>query len=596
MNIDKDPNAERARSFGALATLLSSLSPKRRRQFILAISLMLIGACAELVAIGAVLPFLQMIANPAGGGQQPLPAWMPWFADGTSRHVPVLMATGVLVTATLVAAAVRLFILWAVQRFVLGLGHEIGVATHRRMLRQPYTYYLNRNPSELFASVEKVDRVVFGVLMPIMQGLIALVLAMAIFFFLLTLDPKTASISAAVVGFIYFGVSTASRARLRSNSRVMAQVATSRIKAIQEGLGGIRDILLGQKQHVFEREYKDLDYRYRRAQSANMFISQAPRFVVEAFGIMVIGVIAAYLSRQPGGLIASLPVLGAMALGAHRLLPLMQQAFHAWSQLAGNLGVVEDVNALLGGVSEAAASRCGPVSFKRDVVLDRVSLSYLDRPAVLSDIFIRIEKGERVGLMGTTGSGKSSLLDVLTGLLQPSEGELRVDGLPVSPARLGGWQAQIAHVPQSVYLSDNSIAANIAFGEPEQEIELRRVEEAAAKAQLHDFVLSLPEGYRTKVGERGVRLSGGQRQRIALARALYQQPALLILDEATGALDRETEQAVMESVAGLGREVTLVIVAHRASALSICDRILRVEEGKIVEAAGERLDLASSHR
>jgi ABC-type multidrug transport system fused ATPase/permease subunit len=558
---------------------------------------MLIGACTELVAIGSVLPFLELLASPGSAAEQTLFTRLLQSVGAEPGSVPLLPATLFLIAATVLAAGVRLLILWSTQRFVLGLGHEIGVEIHRRMLRQPYIYYLNRNPSELFSSVEKVDRVVFGVLLPAMQGLIASVLALAILGFLIALDPKTASISAGIVGSIYLCVSAFARARLKRNSREMSQVATHRMKAIQEGLGGIRDILLGQKQHVFDQKYRELDYRYRRAQSENMFISQAPRYVIEAFGIIVIGLIAAYLSTEPGGLIRSLPTLGAMALAAHRLLPLVQQSFHAWSQIAGHTGVIEDVNVLLTARVPAKRLPDYPVRpFTDDIVLHRVSLSYPGRELALRGIDLRILKGERVGLMGTTGSGKSSLLDILMGLLEPSSGELRVDGALVTPATVSEWQAQIAHVPQSVYLADSSIAANIAFGETEAEIDFTRVREVAAKAQLHDFILSLPDGYATEVGERGVRLSGGQRQRIALARALYQRASFLILDEATGALDRETEQAVMESIEALGREVTLLVVAHRASALALCDRIIRLEEGKIVEAAEDGGSLVSSVR
>jgi ATP-binding cassette subfamily B protein len=235
-------------------------------------------------------------------------------------------------------------------------------------------------------------------------------------------------------------------------------------------------------------------------------------------------------------------------------------------------------------VVASAPAGSEPRPFAKDIVFDRVSLSYPGRVPALEEVSLTIKKGERIGLVGTTGSGKSSFLDLLMALLDPSEGEIRIDGSRLDDSVRPGWQAQIAHVPQAVYLADASIASNIAFAEPETAIERERVEAAARQAHLHDFIAALPEGYDTKVGERGVRLSGGQRQRIAIARALYKKANLLIFDEATGALDRKTERAIMDGIAELGRGITILIVAHRISALAGCDRIVRLEAGRIVES------------
>jgi ATP-binding cassette subfamily B protein len=337
-------------------------------------------------------------------------------------------------------------------------------------------------------------------------------------------------------------------------------------------------------QSPFEEHYRQVDHRYRAAQAANIFISAAPRYVIEAAGIVVIGLMALFLSFQPGGLAAAIPILGALALGAQRLLPLLQQAYVGWSQFAGSAELLREVIELVHApvVADAAPGDAQPLTFSRDIVFDRVSLSYPDRPNALRDINLRIAKGEHIGIMGPSGSGKSSLLDVLTGLLLPSFGEVRVDGAPITDENRGRWQRHVAHVPQSVYLPDCSISECIAFGEAPLEIDAERVEQAARRAQMHEFIINLPSGYATQVGERGVRLSGGQRQRIAIARALYKEASLIIFDEATAALDAETEAEIMNSLDGLGREVTLLIVSHRLSALQSCDAVVTLKAGTVV--------------
>ncbi len=571
---------------GTFVALVKAMGRSRRRHLIGAVAAMAAGAAAELFTIGAVLPFLALVSEPARVSHLPGYSLFLMLTGGKQGPDLLIRAAFLLIVATILAAAVRVMILWVIQGFVVAFGHDIGTSIFNRMLRQPYAYYVTRNSSELLSSIEKVQTVTFGTLLPLMQGITASLLALAIVALLFAIDPFAASIAAVSVILLYTLVSATTRPRLRANSAVIAETATARMQAIREGLGGIRDILLANSQSVFEENFRKLDWRFRRAQSRNIFISVAPRFVVEGAGIVLIVLVALAMSFRPGGIMAAIPVLGALALGAQRLLPLIQQAYQGWSNFAGNSRVMADVLALMEAPVVAGAPGRGTPArpFARDVVFDRVSLSYPGRPAALSDVSLSIAKGERIGLVGTTGSGKSSFLDLLMGLLDPSEGEIRIDGVRLDDAGRAGWQSQIAHVPQSIYLADSSIAANIAFAEPEALVDPAKVEAAAREAQLHDFIIGLPEGYATMVGDRGVRLSGGQRQRIAIARALYKQANVLIFDEATGALDRRTERAIMESVARLGRDITVLIVAHRISALAGCDRIVRLEAGRIAES------------
>jgi ATP-binding cassette subfamily B protein len=305
-------------------------------------------------------------------------------------------------------------------------------------------------------------------------------------------------------------------------------------------------------------------------------------------GIAFMAFLAYSLALSESGIAGAIPVLGALALGAQRLLPVLQQGYASWSSIVGSQSSLADALDLLEqqmpDVSVHTANHA--LAFNRQIELKDVSFRYRDdAPWVLHDINLVIKKGSRVGFVGTTGSGKSTLLDIVMGLLYPTQGCMLVDGQVVDVNNMRGWQQHIAHVPQSIYLSDASVAENIAFGIPKDNIDYARVKVAAEQAQIADVIEGLAKDYNTLVGERGVRLSGGQRQRIGIARALYKQASVIIFDEATSALDNETEQAVMESIEKLSKELTVLIIAHRLSTLEKCDIVIRLNKGFLVENA-----------
>lgn len=547
---------------------------------------MLLGAVVELMTIGAVLPFLALLSNASGASRSPAAGWIFGMFGWTPDRSFVLPATIALVLIAVLGAVIRLVLTWVTQKFVFRLGHDIGVIIYSRMLRQPYSFYVLRNSSEILSGVEKVQSVIFALLLPAMQGVVATIIAVFIVGILVAIDPFTALVAAFFMAAVYIAVSVATRKLLQSNSKLIAEMQTQRIKQVQEGLGGIREILLDQSQGVFEDSFRRLDNALRNAQTANVFVGAAPRFVVESAGIVLIALLALYMDGQPGGMVAAIPLLGALALGAQRLLPLLQLAYFGWSQCASTAHLLYDIVALVEApvVASVPRDRTQPIRpFSRDIALDAVTFGYADGPDAVIDVSLGIVRGERIGFVGPTGSGKSTLLDLVMGLLEPDKGEIRIDGTPLDDATRAEWQAQIAHVPQAIYLSDASIAANIAFGEPAEAIDMTRVREAAARSMIDAFIMDLPQGYDTVVGERGVRLSGGQRQRIGIARALYKRSPFLILDEATSALDDRTEAAVMGGIASLREGVTVLMIAHRTSSLANCDRVIRMEHGRVME-------------
>jgi ATP-binding cassette subfamily B protein len=496
------------------------------------------------------------------------------------------------------AAVARLVMLWVGNRFSFGLGCDIGGQVYLRTLYRPYTWHVSRNSSEILAGIHKVDTVIFNVIGQLVLGVVAVMMSLAIIATLLAIDATTALI--AVAGFsVLYGVTTViARRRLRRNGQVIARNETKRLQAVQEGLGGIRDVLLDATQRVYYQRFTELDYAMRRAQSANGMLGEAPRIIVEAAGTVLLVALAYALGHHHGGLAGALPVLGALALGAQKLLPQMQAAYRTWSYVNSSGRQLGDVLDLLDApipeeylVRRPRAPLAAVDSGRPLIALRDVGFRYTaEAPNVLSGITLEIARGARIGIVGATGSGKSTLIDLIMALLPPSAGHIEIDGEPLTSENRRDWQARIAHVPQAIFLSDTSIAENIAFGIPADEIDLERVGLAARQAQLAGFIETLPQGYQTVVGERGVRLSGGQRQRIGLARALYKQTDVLVLDEATSALDDATESDVMDAIRQLHEQMTVLIIAHRISTLRNCDWILQLgSDGEVRKLRYEAL-------
>jgi ABC-type multidrug transport system fused ATPase/permease subunit len=553
---------------------------RRRRQLALLLALMLVGALAELLSLGAVIPFIAVLANPAAAARHPLVSGAMRMLDIGLPQLPAVV--GLLFGGmVLVSTFVRLLLMWANIRFANGLGSEIGTMLYARTLHRPYSFHVSRNTSEIIGSMNKVQKLVVGFVQPLLAGFSALVLSFAIVGLLVAVNPGVAIGGAAIFGGSYFLIASLVRRRLRNNGTVIAQANDQRIQALQEGLGGIRDVILDHAQAIYSRRFARIEQRFRHAQASSQFDSMFPRVAVEAIGIILLVGLALLSSRGGRDLVAMLPMIGLLAMGAQRLIPLMQQAYAGWSTAVSSERSVDDVLSLLD--FQPVACEPGRIAFSGEIRLRDVSFSYSspDGPKVISGIALRIARGEKIGIAGPTGSGKSTLVDLLMGLLLPTSGDFTVDDQHVTAANATAWQRNVAHVPQSIYLSDATIAENIAFGVEPGKIDAERVEAAARAAQIHDHVSALPEGYRTMVGERGVRLSGGQRQRIGIARALYKGAPVLVLDEATSALDDETEQRVMDGILRSATATTIIMIAHRLTTMRDCDRIVELRRGRI---------------
>ena len=540
---------------------------------------------AEVASLGAVLPFIGILTQPDKVFDSASMAPVVKVLGITSGAELVLPLTIAFAVAALVAGGLRLLLLWVSTRLGNSTGADLGIEVFRRTLYQPYSVHVARSSSEIISGIMQKVGTATSVLLSVVNVVISAALFGSIMITLLVIDPMVAIVAALSFGSAYGIIAWLTRHRLVLNSQRIAHEQTMVVKALQEGLGAIRDVLLDGAQDVYCNIYRRAVIQLQRAVGENTFVSQAPRYAMEALGMALIAAFVLVLSNRPGGVAAALPILGMLALGAQRLLPLMQQLYGNWSVLAGNKAALIDVLCLLeqplpSGVGQpepAPLVLCEAISF------DSVSFRYGTKgPWVLDSIDLVIPKGARVGFVGSTGSGKSTALDLLMGLLEPTKGEILVDGQPICPESHRAWQRTIAHVPQYIFLTDASIAENIAFGIPPDQIDFERVHKAASQARIDEFVLSRPEGYGAIVGERGVRLSGGQRQRIGIARALYKEANVLIFDEATSALDSGTELAVMAAIENLDRDLTVLIIAHRYTTLRGCDTIVQLDQGKIV--------------
>jgi ATP-binding cassette subfamily B protein len=568
-----------------LHRLWNHFSNRRKGQFGLLLGLMVLASFAEILSIGSVLPFLAVLTDPQRIFEFHLtqPLIKTLGINNASQLLPPL--TAAFCITAVVAAAIRLLLLRSSLFLAAAAGSDIGYDMYRRTLYQPYSVHVSRNTSEIIDGISiKSTAIANGIVMPMLYILSSAIMTGLIVCILLALAPETTLIAFCIFGLIYMAVIKLTRKQLLIDSKNIAHESTQVIKSLQEGLGGIRDVLIDGTQNTFCRIYQKSDFVLRRSYASSSFISVSPRFAVEALGILLIALLAYIMAEQPNGVAKAVPILGALALAAQRLLPLMQQAYSSWSNLRQNQYSLKDTLEFLDQSlpDNHDDDSILPIAFSKDIILDNVSFSYsVDVGPILRQLNLTIPKGSRIGFIGETGSGKSTLLDIIMGLLQPTAGELRVDGKKISPNNLRAWQKHVAHVPQNIFLADGTISENIAFGLPKDQINEERVHQAAKQAQIHDIIQQLPNDYRTLVGERGVRLSGGQRQRLGIARAIYKQADVIIFDEATSALDSDTEKAVMEAIDRLNSDLTILIIAHRLSTLKNCSSIVRLDKGKI---------------
>jgi ATP-binding cassette subfamily B protein len=579
-----------AEILGTLSDIWRHFSACRKKQFFLLSLLALLGGLAEAISLGLVVPFLAAMAAPGKVLLHPFVQFLARVCGNLGGQLGIafenaqldsrsllFVLTGFFIGAALFAGLVRLALVRANGRFVAAAGTDLSVDVYRRTLYQPYSVHVSRNSSNLISSLITKVTLTTLTLGAFLNLITSSFIILSLIASLLLLNPVVTLTAGGALGVAYGIVTLVGHQKLAAYSQQISFENNLMVKFLQEGLGGIRDILLDGTQPLYVRLYQRADVLFRRAHANITTIAFSPRYVMETVGIVIFAVLALTGSQGPNGLASALPTLGALALGAQRLLPALQQGYQSWSTILAyqesNKEVVDLLNQSL--PRWAYQPQPPPLLFTNEICFEDVKFHYSSRsPWVLDCLSFTITKGSRVGFVGKTGSGKSTCLDLLMGLLEPIKGRILIDGSPLTQENIRSWQKNIAHVPQSIYLSDSTLAENIAFGIPAEKIDMNRVRAAAQQAQIANFIESSPKSYQALVGERGIRLSGGQRQRIGIARALYKEAQVLVFDEATSALDHETENAVMQSIESLSDELTIFIVAHRTSTLKNCTQII----------------------
>jgi ATP-binding cassette subfamily B protein len=540
----------------------------------------------EIISIGAVMPFLAVIMTPEKLlilDNYYLQTLFVLLKIRNSQDL-LLAVTIAFVSLALIAGGMRLLLLWSNTRLACLMGLDISLSIYKKTLYQPYSIHIAKNSSSLISGIaNKTNIMTNNIIMPTLILTSSAIMLFVILISVVWINPIIAIITFGGFSLVYYLVVKFTKLRISENSIKISQNSTNVIKSLQEGLGGIRDVIIDGSQELYCKTYQKADFLWRNAESNNIFISHSPRYILESLGILLIAILAYALTADPDKLNDAIPLLGLLAMSAQKALPLLQ---HIYSSLTNIRGAQSSLSDILDLLNQEIPIICQPkqkIVFDKEVRLSDLSFSYKPGgPFVLEKVNYVISKGVRLGIVGSSGSGKSTLIDIIMGLLQPTDGSLEVDDTKIDSLNLRSWQVNIAHVSQSIFISDASVAENIAFGVPSEEIDCDKVEKAAKSASLHNSIITWPNTYNTVLGERGSMLSGGQRQRIGIARALYKESDVIIFDEATSALDLDTEASIIAAIEKLGRDKTVIMIAHRLSTLENCDEVIEVKNKNII--------------
>lgn len=572
-----------------LRNLFRILSPRERRQVMLLVPLLGLTALVEVVGIASIMPFLAIVADPSAVERHDLLKWL-YTKGGFSETRTFLIALGVLMFCFIVGSNVlSAFSSWAVLRFSWMRNHTIALRLLRGYLAKPYLFFLERHSSDLAKNlVAEVSQVVAGTLVPAMQTTAKAMAALAVLGLLFYVDPVLALLTGAVLGGAYGLIFVAIRRRQRRMGKERLTANKNRYELLAETFGGIKEIkLLGREKEVVHR-FRRPSLAFASTTAKNAVVGLIPRHTLEAIAFGGIVLMVLYLLGSGQEFQAILPILGLYAFAGYRLMPSLQQIFQGLTNIRFNAAALEHLLEDLPAVAVELPEppRVPRLRVQQSIRFRRVTFRYPSAKAPLfRKLDLELQAGMSIAFVGETGSGKSTLADLILGLLRPDSGSIEIDGRPLTDDNLRSWQRNLGYVPQSIFLTNDTITRNIAFGLPDEEIDHQAVERAARVASIDAFIREeLPRGYDTVVGERGVRISGGQRQRIGIARALYHDPEVIVFDEATSSLDGVTEGIVLEAVAELARSRTILMIAHRLSTVRGCDRIFLLSAGEVIDA------------
>jgi len=586
--------------FHSIRQLLSIFSPAERIRFIGVLGAMLAMGFFQMAGVGVILPFVSLISSPDEIHSNGLLSWLYEFFGFTSPNSFLLLIGGILLFILVTSNAVTALTIWFMTRFSWGVQRRISMRLLDGYLHQPYETFLNRNSAEIGKNILiESQQFASGVLMPALQALAFGITGLLIIGFLLWLQPIIALGVAVVFGAAYCLVYLTIRRTLLRIGEERMTANTQRFQAVDEAFGSLKEVKVLGRERQFLSQYEPAARTFADSIAASQVLSQVPRYAIEALAFGIVMAAMLYLLASAQGIQSALPMASAFVVAGYRLLPALQQVYSGIAGWRFNQSVLDTLQRDLRQTEAsatsstcAAESRSGSsagvsdvpkLAFKREIRLQALGYNYPNAGAAsLSDISISIPRNSFVALTGATGAGKTTLADIVLGLLAPTSGSIHIDDVELNENNRRNWQANLGYVPQDIYLTDSSISSNVAYGVPADQIDHAAVERATRIANIHDFIVEkLPQGYNTVVGERGVRLSGGQRQRIGIARALYHDPAVIVLDEATSALDNETERRIVNELDAMRGGRTLVVIAHRLTTIQKCHRVFMLSDGRL---------------
>jgi ATP-binding cassette subfamily C protein len=578
-----------------LRKIFDLLTKKEKLKLYLLFGVVLITAVLQVVSVFSIMPFLSVAADPSSIHSNKYLEWAyTEFGFSSNRYFLVSLGLGAL-AALVVSNTLVVLTTWGLYKFVWRRNHTISKRLLESYLDRPYSYFITKNSSELGKNIlEEAKEVSSQLIKPILEGAVRCTIAIFIIAFLFVYDPIVSIVVSTVLVSSYFFIYTLVKKRLEERGERKVSSNTERYKLVNEAFKGIKEVKIRGKEKSFTKQFIKPSIEFADNHAMYRVIKKIPRYVLEAVAFGGIILIAIYLVVIKDNLSEVIPVLGLYAFAGYRLMPALQKAFNGIASARFNVAALEAVHEgisdhpLWGEEDNLRDENEERLPLDDKLCLRDVSFSYPDAESLaIENLSLNIPANTVTGFVGKTGSGKTTTVDLILGLLRPQSGSITIDGTQLCEDNLRAWQRNVGYVPQDIYLSDDSVARNIAFGVPPEDIDLQAVKEAARKAHIYQYIENaLPNQWRSVVGERGVKLSGGQKQRIGIARALYHDPSVLVLDEATSALDQETESSVMEAIYNLEGNHTMFMIAHRLSTVRRADNIIMLENGKKVGEGG----------
>ena len=564
------------------------LSTHERKHGALLIIMSILMALLDMIGVASIFPFMSVLSNPNVVETNIFLNFIFNFSSkfGIQNNQEFLLFLGVMVFLFLIISLTfKTFTVYALTQFVYMREYSIGKRIIEQYLRQPYAWFLSRNSTDFAKSIlSEVAQIIGNGINPLIEITSKSFIAIALIILLFIVNPKLSLIVSSSLGFAYLTIYYFIHNLISQNGKRRLHNNQSRFRSVSEAFGAIKEVKVRGLEEIYIKNFSSSSQSYAKTIATAQVLAQLPRYILEAVAFGGILLIILFTMAKTDLLSESLPIISLYVFAGYRLLPALQQIYASFTKLAFVHSSVDNLYSDLKKFKSLNKNQVKEkITFNKTIRLNNICYNYPGSSRLaLKDIDLNIPAKSIIGFIGTTGSGKTTLVDVILGILEPQTGSLEIDGKTITDKNLTYWQQLIGYVPQHIYLSDDTIAANIAFGVEPEDINQNILEKVSKIAKLHEFIIDeLPKQYLTEIGERGIKLSGGQRQRIGIARALYRDPKVLILDEATSALDTETEQFVMNEINNIDKNKTIILIAHRLNTLKNCDIVFRLNKGSI---------------